>query len=83
MDGMKYVELVVKMPEESYNAINKHGTIEREQYEDVIMSIQGATVLQRGHDRLVETRAVIKALFDKKTIDDVPTIVEADREDWI
>lgn len=35
--------------------------------------------LPKGHDRLVEARAVIKALFSKKTIDDVPTIVEADK----
>lgn len=40
----------------------------------------GGTPLPKGHDRLVEAGAVIKALFGKQTIDDVPTIVEADKE---
>ena len=44
-------------------------------------AIRGGTVLPEGHDRLVEARAVIKALFGKQTIDDVPTIIEADNSE--
>ena len=44
-------------------------------------AIRNGTPLPKGHDRLVEARAVIKALFGKQTIDDVPTIIEADNSE--
>lgn len=44
----------------------------------VVLAVFHGTPLPKGHDRLVEARAVVKALFDHKTIDDVLTIIEAD-----
>ena len=75
---MADIELVIKIPEEEYKNIclmSKDG-IGMALYD----WIANGTLLPKGHDRLVEANAVIKALFSKKTIDDVPTIIEADKE---
>lgn len=77
---MADIELIVKIPEEIYKA----SQIIDVKHEDVIQIplevITNGTPLPKGHDRLVEAHAVVKALFDFKTIDDVPTIIEADKE---
>ena len=46
----------------------------------LMRAVINGTPLPKGHDRLVEMKAVIQALFSKQTIEDVPTIVEADKE---
>ena len=72
------MEVVIKIPDE---------VLESKQYcryfgvgsTKLSETIENGTPLPKGHDRLVEARAVIKALFSKQTIDDVPTIIEADK----
>ena len=68
------MEVVIKIPDEAYELLqHKHDLTIAESI------IANGTPLPKGHDRLVEARAVIKALFGKQTIDDVPTIIEADK----
>ena len=79
---MADVELVIKIPEEIYES--RYGE-ECDEKDCLIIdaftyAIANGIPLPKGHDRLVEANAVIKALFSKKTIDDVPTIIEADKE---
>ena len=70
------MELIIKIPDEAYELLKSKPTLD-----NIAESIiANGTPLPKGHDRLVEARAVIKALFDKQTIDDVPTIIEADKE---
>jgi len=59
------MQIVIEIPEESYNAINKHGIIgEREQYEDVIIGIQGGIALPEHHGRLIDADAFVKYCTD-------------------
>ena len=70
------MEVVIKIPDEAYELLKNKPTLD-----NIAESIiANGTPLPKGHDRLVEARAVIKALFGKQTIDDVPTIIEADKE---
>ena len=72
---MACIELVIKIPENEYQNILLTGKASF----CAVNAIQAGTVLPKGHDRLVEAQAVVKALFDRKTIYDVPTIVEEDK----
>ena len=76
---MADIELVVKIPEEAYKLLKNEG-VDWLGAEHILNAVANGILLQKGHDRLVEANAVIKALFSKKTIDDVPTIIEADKE---
>ena len=80
---MADIELVIKIPEEMYqNVLN--GTYCGTLYEE----LKNGTPLPKGHGRLINESEVIKSLFDftncKKSIgmciDNVPTIIEADKE---
>lgn len=83
---MADLELVIKIPEEEYNTgrlVHYFGC-----YSDKLdLVIYNGTPLPKGHGRLIDRNEVIKSLFDyhngKKTIgqciDDVPTIIEADK----
>jgi len=79
------MKLIIDIPDTQYNNIMevKSMCLGRVPYKGIIMNaingIKNGTPLPKGHDRLVEARAVVKALFDKKTIYDVPTIIEADK----
>jgi hypothetical protein len=76
---MADIELVIKIDEEVKKAFDcaesndlkggyyDHGGI-------IGDAIKNGTPLPKGHDRLVE------ALFNHKTIDDVPTIIEEEEE---
>lgn len=77
MNGMEDIELVIKISKESYKATCR-GSMLPPDVENVVNAIKNGTPLPKGHDRLVEAHAVVKALFDHKTIDDVPTIIERD-----
>lgn len=87
---MADIELVIKIPEELL------GKIDGENYQSVISwydttlycAIKDGKPLLQGHGDLIDRTEVIKSLFDyhngKKTIgqciDDVPTIIDADKE---
>lgn len=73
------VKLMIMLDEEKYEWIKKNNP--NADINSIVGAIANGTPLPKGHDRLVEAKAVIKALFDKQTIDDVPTIIEADKED--
>ena len=69
------MQVVINIPDEAY-AVLKSKPVLDNIAESIIAN---GTPLPKGHDRLVEARVVIKALFGKQTIDDVPTIIEADK----
>ena len=71
------MKLIIDIPEDAYRFILQHGIKDTHKIDEIIAN---GTPLPKGHDRLVEAKAVIKALFAHQTIDDVPTIIEADRE---
>ena len=76
------MELIIKIDEELYEAYKGKPPMLGDAGMDMIaQAIANGTPLPKGHDRLVEARAVIKALFGKQTIDDVPTIIEADNSE--
>ena len=70
------MKLIIDIPDEAYEKLKSKSTLD-----NIAESIiANGTPLPKGHDRLVEAKAVIKALFAHQTIDDVPTIIEADKE---
>lgn len=75
------MQIVINILEDLYEGIKRRdGALETEYVCDELMkAVDNGTPLPKGHDRLVEVKAVIKALFDHKTIYDVPTIIEADK----
>jgi hypothetical protein len=76
-------ELVIQMSDDMFERIMKAQSTPDMCGTDIVNAmncIKSGTVLPKGHDRLVEAKAVIKTLFAHQTIDDVPTIVEADKE---
>lgn len=79
------MKLIIDIPDELFNIFKKHGIMAFDYFNEydkdtIARIIAHGTPLPKGHDRLVEAKAVIKALFARQTIDDVPTIVEADKE---
>lgn len=74
---MKEVELVIKIPEEVYIKLSNSNPSYADDF-SIYYAIKDGRVLPKSHDRLVEAHAVVKALFSHETIDDVPTIIEAD-----
>lgn len=79
---MAYIELVIKIPEEMYEWVNDvNRFFDDYGISDFIDLVKNGTPLPKGHDRLIEAREVINAMFAGKTIDDVPTIIEADKEE--
>jgi hypothetical protein len=82
---MADIELVIKIDEEVKKAFDcaESNDLKSGYYDhDGIIgdAIKNGTPLPKGHDRLVEACAVAKALFNHKTIDDVPTIIEEEEE---
>ena len=73
------MRIVIDIPEDSYKA-TCNGSMLPPDVENVVQAIKDGTPLPKGHDRLVEVKEVVKALFNHKTIYDVPTIIEADKE---
>lgn len=74
------MEVVIEIPEELYKDVVEHVKDHYIGSDDVWIAVANGTPLPKGHDRLVEAGAVIEALFGKQTIDDVPTIIDADKE---
>ncbi len=86
---MADVELLIKIPEEVRVAITRMGLlrISDEMQKKVDKAIQRGTPLPKGHGRLIDADALLKEhrLFDtypfpSTTIDNAPTIIEADKE---
>lgn len=71
------MEVIIKIPDDEYKQMKDYPSVWNSHFERIIAN---GTPLPKGHDRLVEAKAVIKALFAHQTIDDVPTIIEADKE---
>ena len=87
------MQIVIDMTEDFYkllmdNEFDKIRDINLE-YIDLVQKIKNGTLLPKGHGDLIDRTEVIKSLFDyhngKKTIgqciDDVPTTIEADKEE--
>ena len=74
------MQIVIDISEELYKNVIEH-TKMGYVGSDVWIAVANGIPLPKGHDRLVEARAVIMALFGKQTIDDVPTIIEADNSE--
>lgn len=97
---MEIVEVVIRVPKELYEAIIKD--IEQENWYDedapidkTMRAIANGTVLSKGHGRLIDADAEIKAMENMKVSGDcfkacvkyvklemesAPTIIEADKE---
>ena len=72
------MQIVIEIDDNLYSQIKYLEPKANTMLDKLMRSIQNGTPLPKGHDRLVEVRAIVKALFAKKTIDDVQTIIEAD-----
>lgn len=67
------IELVIKIPEELYKAtING---LNAEEIWDLRVAIKNGTPLPKGHGRLIDA----DDLFDNTCIDEIPTVIEADK----
>lgn len=76
------IELVIKIPEDEYQSIFLTGKASFR----VVNAIETGTILLKGHGRLIDADALLKEhrLFDtypfpSTTIDNAPTIIEADK----
>ena len=61
---MADIELVIKIPEETYRDIIENGFIYDEDNEVVTYAIKNGTPLPKGHGRLIDVDAFIKKLKD-------------------
>lgn len=84
---MANMELVIKIPEEQYNAIKSdlYNTFSAGMKIWGLGAIRNGTPLQKGHGRLIDEREVYKkfccrclAGAAKEVLDETPTIIEAD-----
>ena len=82
---MAVIELVIKIPEEYYEAIK---AIPEKQSTTDMLIIRNGTPLPKGHGRLIdaeELKILIPAIeteykYVHRLIDEAPTIIEADKE---
>lgn len=72
---MADIELVIKISEDSYKA-TCNGWMLPPDVENVVQGIKNGTPLPKGHGRLIYAKDVGAYL----TLADVPTIIEADKE---
>ncbi len=86
---MADIELVIKIPEELYIAYKDRPPMLGDAGMDMIaQSIANGTPLPKGHGRLIDADELNKCIVDRITmpyvpinkIQDVPTIIEADKE---
>ena len=86
---MADIELIVKIPEEYYETLRKTDMIFSGQrsgktFVSVIFeAIANGTPLPKGHGRLIDADAVDTRYSDPEvveTLDEAPTIIEADKE---
>lgn len=81
---MSDIELVIKIPEETYNAICNENILPS----NVINVIKNGTMLPKGRGRLIDADAYIDKTAECNWLDDIPvdefnritpTIIEADK----
>ena len=72
---MADIELVIKIPEERYKNIVKQ--VDKRDYPDMSTgkAIANGTPLPKGHGRLIDA----DDLLDNTCLDEIPTIIEADK----
>lgn len=83
------MKIVIDIPKKAYENIKAEKEIDWLGVENILDCIRNGTPLPKGHGDLIYRTEAIKNLFDyhngKKTIgqciDDVPTIIEADKEE--
>lgn len=78
---MADVELVIKIPEETYNFLKRYGTDGGIVENSVINGIP----LPKGHGRLIDADAMWDIYHSNdydfyEALDDAPTIIESDKE---
>jgi hypothetical protein len=78
------MQIVIDIPEEIYKDIVKNGFIYDEDNEIVTHVIKNGIPLPKGHGKLIDADAVDIRYSDPEvveTLDDAPTIIEADKKD--
>jgi hypothetical protein len=84
---MADIELVIKIDEEQYNMIllsDKTAISEFVSKEAMMYAIKNGIPLPKGHGRLIDGDAIDTRYSDPEVVeilDDVPTIIGADKED--
>lgn len=63
---MADVELVIKIPNETYRDVIKNGFIYDEDGEEISHAIISGTVLPEGHGRLIDADALEKKMCDRE-----------------
>ena len=83
---MENVELIIKIPKETYKDIIENGFIYDEDNEYIAKAIKNGTPLPKGHGRLIDADAYAKK-FDTNINGRIgeeyifaPTIIETDKE---
>ena len=83
---MADIELVIKIPEDSYKAIC-NGWMPPSEVGNVVQGIKNGTPLPKGHGRLIDSKDAYKKFYNrsmakigKEVLDETPTIIEADKE---
>ena len=80
---MADIELVIKIPEEIRIAISRMGLlrIPDEMQKNVDRAIQKGTPLPKGHGRLIDGDRLVRVdhIILESTVDNAPTIIEADK----
>ncbi len=94
MKEYEEVELVIRIPKITYEATKRYKAISIARDEDITEWILTGKVLPKGHDRLIEAKAIMdckcKNNFNEcdvcvneelcELVNNAPTIIEADKE---
>lgn len=90
---MSDIELVIKIPYETYNRILERNRIHTFDNEVVCDAIKDSTPLPKGHGRLIDVNELKKIIKENDgfimsgfsvrlcDIDNTPTIIEADKDE--
>ncbi len=84
------MELIIDIPEETYNAVMGDEWIDSEYIYNIINSIQNGTPLPEGHGKLIDSDVLCDYFWDNRSklythkdlriaVDRQPTIIEADK----
>lgn len=77
------MQIVIEIPEQNYNDICNSETASNYSVLYALDGIRNGTPLPKGHGRLIDANAVDTRYSDPEvveTLDDAPTIIEADKE---
>lgn len=72
------MRLVIDIPEERYNDIRT-----KNEHSQIFNAVKNGIPLPKGHGRLIDADKIMRVdhIVLESTIDDAPTIIEADKED--